>query len=132
MLNLGRQSDTLPPSLGTVGASSRLTVDSALQSSSHYSSSSNRGAMASVSAWRDQQASMSSLGSNGGHEGSSSMSSLDDDGRGGSDNRLADDSASSDGGLGGSMKRSHGDSQGDDSRDEPRRKRLITTPHRES
>lgn len=77
---------------------------------------------------------------NSGNRMNSNLSSLDDDTRAGSrggggggsaENRLLDDSASSDGGLGGRTKRSHGDSQGDGSKDEPRRKRHVTTPHRE-
>lgn len=81
--------------------------------------------MASVNAWRDQQANMSSMNNTG---NSSNMSFLDHEA--GGDNRILDDSASSDGGIGSGKKRSHGDSQGEDSRDEPRRKRLVTTPHR--
>lgn len=73
------------------------------------SSNSNKDpSMASVAAWREQQASLAVSGN------------LDDDDR-------LDDNASSEG-LG--AKRSH-DSHGD-SRDEPRRKRMVTTPHRKS
>lgn len=82
--------------------------------------------MASVNAWRDHhQASMNA---------SAGGNSLDDDSK--SDLRLLEDSASSDGGLGdgngGGTKRSRGDSQGGDSRDEFRHKRIITTPRRKS
>lgn len=96
------------PPLGG-GTSSRLTTDyGSQQQSSRLGPGDSNSSMASVAAWRDQQASLHVSGS------------LEDDDR-------LDDNASSEG-LG--AKRSH-DSHGD-SRDEPRRKRMITTPHRKS